>query len=211
MGDPGIAVIVPAFRAARTLRRTVESVWREAATIVVFDGPDAEAERAIADLPVQRLHMPAGSGAPACRNAGLASANTPFAMFLDADDYVEGALLASACRTAEETQADLVLAPFAFAYPDGSRRICDPRLRYRAPEVEPLLRAWLSELYTPPCAAVWRRAFLQEIGGWDEAIVKNQDGDLIYRALARQPRVAFSSGGLGVYVQDDDPHRITRR
>ena len=211
MEESVIAVVVPAFRAARTLRRTVESVCRQAQTIVVFDGPDAAAESAIADLPVEVQYLPAGSGAPACRNAGLAQADTPFVLFLDADDYVEGPLLLAACRAAEAAPADLVLAPFAFEYPDGSRQVCDPRLRYREPAAEPLLRAWLSELYTPPCAVLWRREFLLALGGWDEGVAKNQDGDLIYRALARRPRLAFSTAGLGVYVQDDDPGRITRR
>ncbi len=208
-----IAVVIPAFRAAGTLRRAVDSVLRAGCEAhVVFDGPDAEAERALDGLKgVRTRRMPAGSGAPACRNAGLAQADAPFVLFLDADDYVEGPLLAAACRTAMEAQADLVLAPFAFEYPDGTRRICDPRLRYREPNAETLLRAWLIEFYTPPCAVVWRRSFLRAIGGWDETIAKNQDGDLVYRALVHRPRCAFSADGLGVYVQNDDPGRITRR
>jgi hypothetical protein len=130
-------------------------------------------------------------------------------MFLDADDYLEGPLLEAAARAGAE--ADLVFAPFAFEYPDGSRQICDPRLRYRATDAGTLMRAWLAERYTPPCAVLWRAEFLRSLGGWDETLAKNQDGDLVYRALARHPRVALSTAGLGVYVQDDDPQRITRR
>ncbi len=211
MEEDEVAIVVPAFRSARTLRRCVESVARQARVIVVFDGPDPAAEGAVADLPVEMLRMPAGSGAPACRNAGLAQVDEPFVMFLDADDYLDGPLLHAACRAGEDAQADFVLAPFAFEYPDGSRQLCDPRLRYRETAPETLLRAWLCELFTPPCAVIWRREFLRSIGGWDLAIAKNQDGDLIYRALARRPRVAFSTGGLGVYVQEEDPGRITRR
>jgi glycosyltransferase involved in cell wall biosynthesis len=187
MEEAGITIVVPAFRAARTLRRAVQSAPGEARVIVVFDGPDAAAESAIADLPVTRVRMNAGSGAPACRNAGLAQAVSPFVLFLDADDYFEGPLLQGACRVAQQAPADLVLAPFAFEYPDGSRQVCDLRLRYREASAETLLRAWLSELYTPPCAVVWRREFLQAIGGWDEGVAKNQDGDLIFRALACRP------------------------
>jgi hypothetical protein len=211
MEEAGITIVVPAFRAARTLRQAVESAARAARVIVVFDGPDAAAESAIADLPVETVRLGGGSGAPACRNAGLALAVSPYVLFLDADDYLEGPLLPAACRIADEAPADLVLAPFAFEYPDGSRQVCDPRLRYREASVETVLRAWLAELYTPPCAVVWRRDFLQAIGGWDEGIAKNQDGDLIYRALARRPRLAFSTAGLGVYVQGDNPGRVSRR
>ena len=100
MGEAGIAVVVPSFRAKRTLRRSVESVARDARAIVVFDGLDVAAEGAIADLPVEMLRMPAGSGASACRNAGLAQIEAPYVLFLDSDDYIEGPLLQAACRTA---------------------------------------------------------------------------------------------------------------
>lgn len=212
MRTPHVAVVVPAFRAARTLRRAVASVRRaDVRLIVVFDGPDPEAEAAIADMhDVVALRRPEPGCAAACRNAGLARADTPFVLFLDADDYIEGPLLEAAVRKAVETEADIVLAPFAFEYPDGSRQICDPRLRYRGTDSESLMRAWLSERYTPPCGVLWRADFLREIGGWDETLAKNQDGDLVYRAFARGASVALSGAGLGVYVQHDDPKRITR-
>jgi glycosyltransferase involved in cell wall biosynthesis len=203
--------VIPAYRAARTLRRAVDSVrGADVRVIAVFDGPDPEAEAAIADRADVVVYRRAEQGgAPACRNLGLALADATFVLFLDADDYIEGPLLAEAARAAAE--ADLVFAPFAFEYPDGSRQICDPRLRYRATDAETVTRAWLAERYTPPCAVLWRADFLRGLGGWDEALAKNQDGDLVYRALARRPRVALSIAGLGVYVQDDDPQRITRR
>lgn len=207
MGASEVAVVVSAFDAAGTLRRAVDSVRAAAEVTVVFDGPDVEGQREVADLPIRIRRLAATGGAPACRNAGLTASQAPFVLFLDADDHIEGPLLEGARRAAAE--ADLVLAPFALEYHDGSRQLCDPRLRYRAADPEGLLRAWLSELNTPPCAVLWRREFLLSIGGWDESIAGN--GDLIYRALARRPRVAFSTVGLGVYVQREGRRRIDAR
>ena len=74
-----------------------------------------------------------------------------------------------------------------------------------------LLRAWLLRTLHAALRGAVAARVLADIGGWDEQIAKNQDGDLVYRALARRPRIAFSDQGLGVYVQDDEPRRITNR
>lgn len=211
-----MSIVIPAFRAETTLKRTVESCLPEVAPeqiIIVLDGPDAALERVARSSPagVQVVVLPAQSGAPVCRNTGLGLVNTEHVMFLDADDYVEDCFLASATAAATEAGADLVLGRFSFEMPDGSRQTCYPRERYGTPDCGTILRRWLSGDYTPPCAVVWRSDAVRALGGWDESLAKNQDGDIIYRALMQGCSVTFSSGGQGVYVQDDNPGRITRR
>ena len=70
--------------------------------IVVFDGPDPEAERIAREFEgVKIVVQPQSRGAPSCRNLGWRLAQTEYVMFLDADDYVEGAFFASAEAAAE--------------------------------------------------------------------------------------------------------------
>lgn len=215
-GACDISIVIPAFRAAATLRRTVESCLPHVPprnVVVVLDGPDAELEQAaLSCSPGVRVFMqPQSRGAPACRNLGLALTETPYVMFLDADDYIEGALLPAACRQARAAQADMVLGRFAFEFPNGERLSLDPAQRYGDLRRSTILRRWLLEDYTPPCAVVWRTEFVRALGGWDEALAKNQDGDIVYRALLRGAIVTSTMEGQGIYVQDDNPGRITRR
>ena len=214
LGD--VSIVIPAFRASDTLGRTVESCLphvRPHDLIIVIDGPDAELEQVARDCaPGARiLAQPQGRGAPACRNLGLELAETPFVMFLDADDYLEGPLLPGACARARATQADVVFGRFAFEYPDGSRIAADPNIRYGDFRRATILRRWLLEDFTPPCAIVWRTDFVRALGGWDESLAKNQDGDIVYRALLRGAIAAGVGEGQGVYVQHDNPGRISRR
>ena len=216
MAAGSLSVVIPAFRAAGTLKRTLTSCLEEIAPsdiIVVLDGPDTALEEVArsCDDAVRVLVLPTPGGAPVCRNVGLCMVETPFVMFLDADDYVEAGFLKGAVSSALRTNADLVLGSFAFELPDGTRLPVDVESRYADGSAATVLRRWLSGDYTPPCAVVWRTDFVRGIGGWDRTLAKNQDGDLIYRGLLAEPRIARTTTGLGIYVQADNPNRITLR
>ncbi|MFV0281418.1 MAG: glycosyltransferase family 2 protein [Rhodoblastus sp.] len=210
-----IGVVIPAYRCADTIARTIGSCLPHVGAqniIVAFDGPDEAAERAVRAVSdeLRILVLPNRSGAPACRNAGMALLDAEYVIFLDADDYIEGPMLEGAIRAAGAEDADVVLSPFCFEFPDGERRLFDPKNLYPALDRVSIIRKWLTGGYTPPCAVVWRTRFLRAMGGWDESLAKNQDGDLMYRALMQGARVAAASQGLGVYVQSGNPDRITR-
>ena len=210
-----IGVVIPAYNSAATLARTLNSCLPHVDPhdiIVVFDGPDPEAEQVARDASgeIRIIVLDARSGAPVCRNEGLAHLDTDYVMFMDADDYVEGPLLELGSRTARLENADVVLSPFCFEMPDGSRQVFYPHGRYGALDRDTIVGKWLAGDYTPPCAVIWRTEYVREIGGWDEDLAKNQDGDLMYRAVLLGARVSTSAHGLGVYVQSEDPRRITR-
>lgn len=210
-----VSVVIPAYNSADTLARTIRSCLphvNPGDIIVVFDGPDEKAEQIAREVSdeIRIVVMEERSGAPVCRNEGLALTDTNYVMFMDADDYVEGPLLELGARTAERENADIVLSPFCFELPDGSRQIFYPHGRYGALDRDTIVSKWLAGDYTPPCAVIWRTEYVRSIGGWDEYLAKNQDGDIIYRAVLLGARVSTSAHGLGVYVQSDDPRRITR-
>ena len=211
-----ISIVIPAFRAAATLARTVESCLTHVSPrqiVIVIDGPDPALEAAALACAggVRIFVLPQACGAPVCRNFGLALVETRYVMFLDADDYLEGELLPSACAAADLAGADVALGRFCFEYPDGGRVLREPGQIYGDFDRATILRRWLTDDYTPPCAVVWRTRFVRDLGGWDETLAKNQDGDLIYRALLTGAVATGAPGGLGVYVPADDPNRITRR
>lgn len=205
-----VTVVIPAFGAAATLGQAVASVLDQAAVIVVLDGPDTEADAVLSAFEeVEVIRLPGRGGAPLARNRGLARVETDYVMFLDADDYVEGPLLASAVAAARAERADLVFGRFVFELNAGERVPTGQPYLDQTTGWKGIVKAWLDGRYTPPCAVVWRTAFVREIGGWDETLIKNQDGDLVYRALFENPRIGVASEGCGVYVQSHDLGRIS--
>ena len=89
---PRFSVVIPAFNAAATLARAIESVqaqsWPAHEIIVVDDGSrDASAEIARQFGDGVRLIQQANSGVSVARNAGAAAATGDWLAFLDADDW----------------------------------------------------------------------------------------------------------------------------
>jgi glycosyltransferase involved in cell wall biosynthesis len=85
------SVVIPAFRAARTIEAAVASALTQTSpaleVIVVDDGcPDGTGDLVAARFPSVRVVRPSNAGEGAARNAGLAAAVGKWVAFLDADD-----------------------------------------------------------------------------------------------------------------------------
>jgi hypothetical protein len=60
-------------------------------------------------------------------------------------------------------------------------------------------------------SVVWSTQYLREIGGWDESLKRNQDGELALRAILLGARFATSTEGWGVWSRDPAQDGITGR
>lgn len=212
-----VNVVIPAFNAAATIGRAIACCLQSVQAsdiIVVLDGPDSDLEQAARSAGGNAIHVivqPSQQGASACRNVGLQRVEHEFVMFLDADDYFDNSVLSSAVATAQAESADLVFGRYCFENPDGTHIPFNPADHYTPLNCGTVMKNWLMEKYTPPCAVLWRSNYIRDIGGWDESLQKNQDGDLILRALCANARLALSPGGRSFYVQGNNTSRITRR
>ena len=120
VGGVGItlSVIVPAFRAEKTIRRAVNSilVWPgdDMEVIVVDDGSDdctAGVVREVAKRDARvRLLQQRNAGRSAARNVGFRAARGEWVMFLDADDYLLAGSIAQIQRMTSSS-VSLVLFP----------------------------------------------------------------------------------------------------
>jgi len=207
-----VTIIIPAHKASATLNRTLESIAaakpQAAEVIVVMDGPDSATLALLDSWPnVRRLSLPENRGACAARNLGLADVATDYVMFLDADDCISPGLIGHLAWTAEADQADLAFANHAIEDAKGKLTIVQATNPKSSRE---LMEFWLSGKFVPPCSVLWKTSFLRHIGGWDEALAQNQDGDLIHRALYGGARVSWSRAGYGVYVQRNLNTRVSK-
>lgn len=208
-----VSVVIPAHRAEGTIARTVESVLAQPGVrtevIVVLDGCADDTSAEMECLSKVRLLTSDGHvGAPVSRNRGLTVAQAPFVMFLDADDYIEGPLLSSLSKALTTTGADVAFGHSSLEWPDGSRL---ENTLPRRQDATALITDWLDGNFVPPCAVLWRRSFLHGIGGWDPGLAKNQDGDLVFRAVLAGAAVTVGTSGRGIYYQGATGLRISTR
>lgn len=123
---PRFSVIIPAYNAAATLARAIDSVlaqtWTAHEVIVVDDGShDASAALAAAYGPPVRLLRQANAGVSAARNAGAQAATGDWLTFLDADDwYYPERLQWHGEWLLEAPGLDFLTGDYDYRRPDGS-------------------------------------------------------------------------------------------
>jgi glycosyltransferase involved in cell wall biosynthesis len=208
---PDISVIIPCYNAARWVSRAIESVLAQTGVavevIVIDDGSTDESLDAI-KRHAERIRWESGPNRGACtaRNRGLALASAKYVMFLDADDYVEGPFLQTLFSTLERGGAQICIGQVA----DASEQTT-PRLR-KVPDTtnwRTLLLTWLKDAFIPPCGILWSTDYVRGIGGWNERLSKNQDGEIIFRAAADKAVFASCNKGRGIYWYHNSESRIS--
>jgi glycosyltransferase involved in cell wall biosynthesis len=129
MNPPTITVIIPAYRASRTIGRAVESLrtqeHRPDEVLIIDDGSPDDLAVALTDFGafVTVIRKPNG-GAASARNLGIDLARSDLIAFLDADDYWEPSKLRRQARVfRDHPEVGLVGSRFFEAEPDHPRRL----------------------------------------------------------------------------------------
>ncbi len=202
----GVTAVVPAYRAARTIRRAVDSILADPAdaqVVVVIDGAFDDTAALLARYPSERVAVidrQDNWGASRTRNQGLERAATPYLMFVDADDFVEDGLIAGLLSAMVAQGADIGFGPMQILYEKEGRRL--PRFVPDFASSDDVFHRWHGQgVYVNPTSVMWRTAFIRGIGGWDPEITRNDDGELVMRAILKGASITVSEAGQGVYVQ----------
>jgi glycosyltransferase involved in cell wall biosynthesis len=206
---PKIAVVIPCHNAEIWIDRTIQSVFDQAyANLRVIVVDDGSSDGSIDRLRIygDRLLLQCGPNKGAChaRNEGLRLARdegATYVLFLDADDFLEGPMLAGAAQVAATESADIVLSNMHLLYP-GNRR--EERFVYSgqfqiAPET--FFEGWMRGNYFNPSAILWRLEFIDQVGGWDESLSRAQDLDITLRAMFHGPRIYKNEEGAAIHTR----------
>ncbi len=201
------AIVIPCFNAEiwieKAVRSALEQSFSETTLIVVDDGStDGSVERIQNFAGHVILETGPHCGACHARNRGLELATGQGAshvLFLDADDYLEGDLLAGAMQVAERHDADMVLSNMHIEYADGSR---DIRHAYKGHVLpEQFFAGWMDGDFINPSGILWRTDFISRIGGWDESLARAQDFDITMRAMFQAPVIYKNETGAAIHTR----------
>lgn len=221
---PLASVIIPAYRpqsldalaVSVAANRDVDAEW-----IVVDDGSGPEFDSAfdsLRKLPVRLLRMTENRRQGAARNAGLAQATSNWIKFLDADDRLDEGHLA-ALLAAAQTGGAIPFAPTRHVFSSGRTSVNDS-WRDLAATPEAQLARLLHRPFLHHCGALFPRELLERLGGYDESLVTDEDGDLLIRVLMSGahfmpvPGVQYHyihGQGSGRVSADDDLQKMQAR
>lgn len=203
--DPSISIIIPCYNAEKWVAEAVDSVLQQTYApleiIVVDDGSTDDSLvvlRPFADR--IRIDSSPNCGAAAARNRGLSLSTGKYVLFLDADDLIASDTLAALVDALQRADSNIAYCNWthliekhrqwqAISYPHN----------HLLPPTGDYLSSWLTGWYIPVHAILWSREILDELGGWDETLHANDDGDFALRALIAGARVGRASGGTAYY------------
>lgn len=216
---PKVSVVIPAYHAEAFVAHAIQSVLDQQGVdpeiIVVVDGLVDRTADIARGFPKTRVVInEINQGAPAARNRGLALAQAPYVMFLDADDWVEGPLLQGLAEALDTLHADIAFGPCKTEHDLGQP---DKLISLRAvTDEEPsnannrdLIMFFLAGSFVNPCSTMWKANFLREQGGWNKNLARGQDFELVQRCLIRGAKAALTGKGCGVYYYHSGGNRIS--
>lgn len=218
--QPAVTVVIPAYRAAKTIGATISSVLlqtvSELEVLVVDDGSDDETAAvatATQDPRVRVVHQ-RNSGVAAARNRGVRMARADLVTFCDADDVWFPRHLDAALR---------LVGPRGFvtsnAYYFFEGGIEPGWLRHAAPlrTGDAQRRAILEQNFVS-IMSVFPKQMYDEIGPFDEGLRRAEDWDFWLRAILagyrvahqRQPLAMIRWGDSSLSADAEDMDRCVR-
>lgn len=202
-----VSIVMPVWNRGGGMRKAVDSIraqsWSNWELLIVDDG-SWDDTIAVAELLARRddrirLIQQEHLGVCAARNAGIDEAHGEFIAFLDSDNTWRPNFLGDMVSTM--VKDDLTAAYATIALSDGEHL----SYRYGAPAKESLLRGNSIDLNT----LVARRHAVQEVGGFDPALRRAVDYDLILKLAERAPIVHVPTLGAVYDNSEDASDRIS--
>jgi GT2 family glycosyltransferase len=219
---PAISVIIPAYNAAATLPRALDSVltqtWPAHEIIVVDDGSsDATGEVARSYAGRVRYVRQDNAGPSAARNQGVTAASGEWIAFLDADDwYYPERLARHAQMIAAEPALDFLVGNFD--YRDSAGALLHPSMTASTLGRELLaqhgaqgqtviegaaLGRYIAEQFSDTRMLTLPRATFVELGGFPLELKICEDVVFLLRLCAHSRRAGVSCAAGAVYWVHD--------
>lgn len=192
--EPIVSVIIPAYNCDRYIVQAVESVLQQkdcSYEIIIIDDGSTDSTEEVLEPYRSRLRYikQENQGVAAARNHGIAVAKADFVAFLDADDYFLPHKLA---RQAEILlkRGDLGIVHSGWQRVDSQgNKLLDVRPWEQVPELD--LPNWLRWKPVLPSAMMFRREWLQYVGGFDPRFPPAEDTNLVLKLALKGCKTAW--------------------
>lgn len=201
MPSPAVSICIPAYKAERYLRETLDSARAQTFTdwelIVTEDGSRDATEQIVKDFAatvsqpvVYHRHDP-NRGLPATRNHGISTATAPWIALLDSDDLWLPTHLEDVMRRAARGDADLVHAGSQLFDSDSGKD-----LELRVPTSEDIA-AFPVSLYDgsyiiQPSSVLLSRDLWKKVGGFNPEFRYVEDREMWLRCARASGRFAYT-------------------
>ena len=204
--EPTVSVIIPTYNCDRYIVRAIESVLMQNdcsfEILVIDDGSTDSTEKVLAPYRDRiRYIKQKNQGVAAARNNGIAQAKADLIAFLDADDYFCPGKLAKQSEILIQ-RPDLGMVHSGWQRVDAvGNKLLDVRPWEYIPELN--LETWLRWKPVLPSAMMFRRQWLQYVGGFDPRFPPAEDTNLVLKLALKGCKTAWLREITVYYRQHD--------
>lgn len=209
---PRVTLVMPCYNAARFMRESIESALAQdhpSMELLVVDDGSADDSAAIAESyarshPERIRTIRAGRrGATAVKNLGAREAFGSRLMFFDSDDLLSPDAVSSLDETLGDREDAVAAIPWRrLERVDGEWRVLPAECAPDPPGGD-WIKGWIGGWFIPPCAILWPRPLLERVGMWGERFSRNDDGELMVRALFKGMKIVRGTRGEAFYRRHD--------
>ena len=209
--EPTVSVVIPAYNAEKTLRRTLECVLNQtlsALQVILVDDGSTDSTAAIARNMAEKdprltVISRENLGISSTRNAGLLLCKGKYIRFVDADDTLPADSMEKMVRRAEQDGADLVIGGYDQYF--GERRsfhnLADRNDTVACNEMMNHLCGHANSYFY---GVLWNKLFLRELAEqqecrFQEDLTWGEDFTFVMDYLRGVTRVAFMKDSLYDY------------
>ena len=189
-----ISVVIPTYNYDRFIAQAIDSVlaqtYDDYEVIVVDDGSDDRTLEILQSYGDKiRYVSQTNQGLAASRNRGLELARGELVIFLDADDWFLPQMLAEAAAIfTQQPELGIVVGGWRNVDEIGAT-IADVQPWLSLPELN--ITNWVVWRPLLPSATLFRRSWLEEVGGFDGATFPAEDIDCVLRMVVRGCKSAW--------------------
>ncbi len=199
-----VSVIIPAYNAANTVARTLESLLTQTyaawEVIVVDDGSEDKTVAIVTHFAEKddriRIVSQPNQGVSAARNTGIGLARHAWLLFLDADDWILNHFLERMNQVVlSHDEIDAVDCGWVRVATDGTRLV-----EKYAPALEDLFPTLARYCPFAIHACIVRKSLVESVGGFDTSLRTCEDWDL-WQRIARAGAIFGSVKEIMAFYQ----------
>jgi glycosyltransferase involved in cell wall biosynthesis len=215
MCHPKVSILIPLYNSEKYIAETIDSclaqTYDNIEIIIVDDGSTdnglsiaREYEKKYKNIKVEPQK---NSGAPVARNRAFGLSTGDYIQYIDADDLLHPDKIRLQTEVLKNADDRTMVFGRWGTFQKSIENVVWKDLPVNKNYDDP--KQFLIELWTSGMAAIthlWLvpRVLVEESGGWDESLAKNQDGDFFSRVVVRASKVLFVKESIGYYRKDNE-------
>jgi len=215
MNDPKVSILIPLYNSEEYIAETIDScldqTYKNIEIIIVDDGSTdssldiaKEYEKKHSNIKVETQK---NSGAPVARNRAFKLSTGEYIQYIDADDLLHPAKIKLQMEVLSKEDGKTVAFGKYGYFKENIENIAWKDLpvnkNYNSGK-QFLLDLWGNGVAIIPHMWLLPRKLIEESGGWDESLSKNQDGEFFARVVFKANKVVFIEKSIGYYRRDNE-------